>query len=310
MSTTSAIVLIPSTITAVMIAAGTSIPEIDAAVGEAAWSSTTSYAVGDRVVVDGAVWEAVASGSNRPPASNPSRWRRVGPSNRMAPFDDQMNTAAVATDEITYVLRPGFFSALSIYGLSGSELEITLYDGPGGPVIVHEVIDLYEQALGLYEYLFMPLGTRDRYALQDLPLMPDAELHITLRTGAGAQCSIGMIVLGFWETLLGASRFGGVEYGATAQIQTYSYIKTEDDGTTTIVPRHSATNVRASVFFDAEQANHAAELLHRIASRPVSFVATNLARYDYISTFGLVSGTVSPESYRVAKIDLNIKGYI
>lgn len=314
--TANAVLLIPLTITEDMIAAGTSVPVVDSAVGEVAWSGTAAYTTGDVRNHDGAMWEAVAdiaaptSGTNKPPAEEPTKWIRKGPSNRMAPFDDQMHTAAVAAGEITYVLRPGFFTGIALYGLRGEHITITLYDEPGGEIVDSYSGDLYEQAKGLYEYLFMPLRALTKMQRRNLPLYPDAELHITISAANDAQVGVGMIVVGHWMTLLGDGKFGGVEYGADVEVKTYSYIATDEYGNTRIVPRHSATNVSCSVVIDGEQANGAADLLHQVASKPVAFIASGLPRYAYINTFGLVSGRVTPEAYSVARVHLNVKGYI
>ena len=41
-------ILIPTEITPAMFGAGTNIPEVDSSVGEVAWATGTSYAIGDR----------------------------------------------------------------------------------------------------------------------------------------------------------------------------------------------------------------------------------------------------------------------
>lgn len=307
----SAVLLIPNDITAAMIIAGTSVPVVDAARGEVAWSNSTAYTgTEDRINHNGSLWSAIAASTNVKPGSDTSKWRRTGPSNRMAPFDDQLNTRALAAGELTYVLQPGFCNGLALYGLLGESLEITLYDAPGGTILYHWAGDLYEQAMGLFEYLYMPLRMLTKKLASDLPLAASTELHITVRASNDGDCGIGMIACGFWASLLGSSDFGGVEYGASAQIKTYSYIKTEDDGTTSIVPRAPATNINCTVVIDAEQANYAADVLTQVAAKPVAIVLSGLPRYDYLNTFGLISGSVEATAWGMATLTLSGKGFI
>ena len=121
-----------------------------------------------------------------------------------------------------------------------------------------------------------------------------------------------MAALGMWASLLGTTQeqLQGVEYGASATIKTYSYIKTEDDGTTTIVPRANATNVECSAYMGSDQANYSADVLRRIAAQPVAVVISGMQRYDYLNTFGLVSGSIEAATLPLARLSLSVKGFI
>lgn len=308
--TASAVILIPLDIKANMTAAGTSVPVVDSARGEVEWTAGSHNNGATNVNYGGSLWTAIDTPGDVMPGTDTTKWRRQGPSHRMAPFDDQINTKARANGSLTYVLRPGFFTGLSFYGLSGETITVTLYDAPGGNVVESYTGDLWDQPLGLFEYLYMPLRALTKWQRQDLPLYPDPELHITVSASNNVEVTIGHIVVGHWQTLLGNGDFGGVEYGANAEIKTYSYIRTNDDGSTTIVPRHTATNISCSVVIEAEQANLAHALLQQVASKPVAFIASGLPRYDYLNTFGLVSATVIPQSWRTATLNLKVQGYI
>jgi len=65
---TSAVILIPLSVTDAMMAAGTSIPAVDAAAGEVAWAAGTAYSAGQRVNHGGSIWESVASSTASLPA--------------------------------------------------------------------------------------------------------------------------------------------------------------------------------------------------------------------------------------------------
>lgn len=307
----SAMLLLPNRITAAMITAGTSVPVVDSARGEVAWSGATAYTGVENKINDGGkLWAAVAASTNVRPGTDTAKWRETGPSNRMAAFDDKLTTRSVGTGELKLVIKPGFFSGLALYGLVGEQLDITLRNTPVGEIIYQWMGDMFEQPFGLFEYLYMPLRQISKRLGFDLAMGSDAELTIRITSANAGVCGVGMVVCGFWESLLGTGEFGGVEYGASAEIKTYSYIKTEEDGSTSIVPRASATNINCSVLIDAEQANKAADILTQVAARPVAIVLSGLPRYEYLNTFGLISGTVTPESWRIAKLQITGKGFI
>ncbi|SFB74017.1 Carbohydrate binding domain-containing protein [Polaromonas sp. OV174] len=308
MSTANAVILTPINIIDAMIAAGTSIPVVDT--GEVAWAVGTAYTVGTLVNHTGSIWDAVSPSTGVTPGTDSTKWLRKGPTNRMAPFDDQMDTKARGTGSMTYVLRPGFSTGLGLWGMQGDHLNIAIYDQPGGTLVDGYDADLYAQALGLYELLFMPLRQRTQHYMRNLPLYPDAEVHITITATGGGPVAVGLISIGHWDTLLGTSDLGGVEYGANAAVKSYSYRKVNDDGTAVRQRRGSATNVSCSVVIDAEQANHAMELLHQVQGRPVAFIASDLPRYDYLNGFGDLSGDVTPENYGLARMNLKIEGVV
>lgn len=306
-----AVILVPSTIQPAMIAAGTTVPAVDTDAGEVAYNAATTYPAGtQRVNFAGGLYTALSNNTGVAP-SDVKSWRKTGPSNRLAPFDDKLSTQARRKGSLTYVLRPGFFTGLSLYGLQGETLSITVRDKPGGAVIYSFTGDLWEQARGLFEYLFMPLRALTKWQHQGLDLYPDPELTLTVSNADPQQeVAVGEIICGHWQTLVGTGDFGGVEYGGDAEIKTYTYFQENDDGSVEITPRSAGTNVSCSILVDATQANQAFELLQSVASRPVAFIASGLPRYDYLNTYGLVSASVSPQTWATASINLKVRGYI
>lgn len=305
-----AVILIPATITADMLAAGTTVPVVDVSVGEVAWVLIAAYAVGQQVNHLGRIWESVLASTGVEPGSDGTRWLLKGASNRMAPFDDELQTKATAMGSMTYVVRAGFFTGLALWGLEGDHLRIVIYDRPDGEVVGGYDGDLYEQALGLYELLFMPLRQRTQFYQRNLPLYPDAEVHITISSGGGGPVAVGLISFGHWDTLVGTGDFGGVEYGANATVKSYSYKGVGEGGRAVRKRRGSATNVSCSVVISTDQANHAMDLLHQVQGRPVAFIATNLPRFDFLSGFGDVSGSATPVNYSETTLDIKIEGVV
>lgn len=311
-------VIIPIQITAAMILAGTSIAEPSAAetaAGHTAWAAATAYAVGDvrlRAETHRKYRCAVAhtSGSAEYPEVTPTKWVDIGPTDRHAPFDTYTSTAAATVTSLTYVLKPGYFNSLALYGLQGANYAITVKDAPGGSVIFSATGFLSEDPVDWYEYLFVAPVVRNKLVFTDIPIRPEAELTITITAATGVAVAVGMIVCGDYTPLIGTAAWGGTKWGASAEPVTYSYIKTNEDGSTTIVRRHAATNLRVTVSMPRAQMDAAISTVQRVLDVPVAWIATDMAGFAGLNTFGLGSSQGTYDNYGIAQMSISVKGFI
>jgi hypothetical protein len=305
-------ILSPLKITAAMIASGTSIAE--PAVGETAWVSAGTYVLGDQRIraTTHRIYECVKAHSSRTalPEVDGLYWLDKSPTQRFAPFDIYTSTAATGVTSISYVLTPGYFNAMALYGLTGTNVEITIKDEPGGNTIYSYVQGLSEDPPGWYEFLFSPLKLITKKILKELPIRPNAELIVTVTAGAGNAVGIGMINVGDYRSLVGDGSWGGTEYGASAEPVSYSYTKVDADGTTKIIRRTSATGMRATVMLPREQADAALSLIQDVLDLPVSWVATDASGYAGLNVFGLGSASVGYDGPGHATLNINVKGLI
>ena len=310
--TTNVRVMVPLRITPDAVKSGTTIAEPNTAGGETAWVASATYTAGDEKTNAGYKWLCILGHTGRAtaPAFDPLYWTRNGPSDRMSPFDDYTSTKARATGSLTYVIQPGFFGAVKVYGLEGDTCTITLKDEPGGSVVMTNTLDLYAQAAGFYELLFTVLPMLEQVGIDSVEVLPEAELTITVTAGGGGAVAVGDIKVGDWRNLIGEGSFGGVNYGASAERKTYTYRKYEDDGTYTTVIRSQSRDVSCKVTMDAEQAMYADSVLGEIIDRAVPFEVSSLPHYGYLNTLGFVTGSIEADSYGVASLNLNIKGNI
>lgn len=302
-------VLQPIEITSAMIGAGATLAEDPTP----AWVSGTTYEVGTEVhvVATHRVYRDAVGGvsTTSPNLDDGTRWVDIRPTNKMAPFDIYTSTAATSTTtDIVYPITARFVNAIALYGLVGLSYDITVKDVAGGTVIWQRSGTLKRHGKGWYNYLF---GTRQqirRLVFFNLPIRPAAEITITISGAGSSQRAIGLIALGKLRPLMGM--VGGTEAGATAEPVSYSYIKTAEDGTTTIVRRHSGTNLKCRVFIDQSQADNAVNILQDVLDIPVAWIATETEGYAGLSTFGMASST--PVQYQTphAYIDINVRGLI
>lgn len=317
MTMTAASVLIPLQIVTSMILPGTTIAEPDASLGEVMWVSGAACAVDDERVSDHIVWSCVQAHTGRTikPTIGDGYWLKKRPSNLFAPFDQYISTPVKGTGSFTYLMQPGFFTDVAIYGAKGERALIEVYDSPEALAADDDPLaeldeDLWEQALGLYELLFSPLGVRTKVQLDNVPLSPTAVLKVTISSAPGAAVEMGSLIIGEWRSLVGSSPNGGTEFGAECEPKSYSYIKSYDDGTFEIKKRHSATDLNFSTVMDADQAEYVAATLQQIQDEPVAIRATNVPGYGYLNTVGLVSGVVRAKNAKEATGNVRVKGVI
>ena len=309
--TTPIATLIPIPITAGMIISGTTVSE--PAAGEIAWVSAGTYAIGDLRIrsTTHRVYACVQAHSGRAalPENDAAYWLDKAPTQRFAPFDVYTSTAATSTGSITFVIRPGYFNSLALYGLIGATYSISIKDAPGGSVIYTNSGGLSVDQIGWYEYLFAPLRIMDKLIISGLPIRPAAELTVTISAAPGASVGIGMINVGDFADLLDGADWGGPQYGATSEPVSYSYIKVNTDGTTSIVKRVAATSMRVSVQMPAAQADYALQRVRQVLDVPVSWIV-NEPGFSGLNVFGLGSAVLNYDQFGSAKMDLTVKGFI
>lgn len=307
-------VLVPLTVTDAMLSSATI---AEPAAGEAAWSSATAYTVGQRAILVAThrIYECLVAHTNAIPSANllgpTPKWLDVGPTSRWAAFDGLNNTTSSNTTSMSYVLRPGFFNAIALYGLTGATYTVTLKDAPGGTVVDTRTGSLIEPVPDWYEWLFSPIQQLSKLVLSGFVPYPDPELTITIAAAASAAVGVGILAIGDLQPLIGGgAEFGGSEFGANAQPVSYSYIKTDDYGVTKIVRRHSATDMTVRVLMPRSYADSALAIVQDVLDVPACWIATDAAGFTGLNVYGLGSGTMSYDSPAHATLNLNVKGFV
>lgn len=305
-------ILTPIAVTPAMITAGTTVAE--PASGEAAWVSAGTYAVGDLRIraTTHRVYACVQAHTGRTalPEVDSAYWLDKNPTQRYAPFDVYVSTAATGVTSMTYVLSVGYFNALALYGLTGTAITVTVKDAPGGAVIYSYSAPLLGDPAGWWEFLFLAPKTITKLILTNIPIRPGAELTVTVTNAAGQSVGIGMLNVGDYRSLMGDAEWGGTQYGASAEPVSNSYINSNPDGTIKIVRRAAATGMRATVMLPGDQADYALSCVQEVLDVPVSWIATGAPGYAGLNCFGLGSGSLTYDSFGVASLNIAVKGTI
>lgn len=302
-------ILIPLVITDAMLVSSS---VAEPAAGETAWVSAGTYVIGDLRIrtTTHRVYQCIQAHTGRTalPENDPLYWDDSDPTQKWAPFDTETSTEVTGTSPMTYVLSPGFFDGARLYKLTGSSLNLTVKDGPGGAVLETRTISLYEEALGLYEYLFSPARPKGKIIADGLPIHPTAEITFTI-TGPST-VGVGMIAVGQARQIINPSTWGGTEYGASVEPVTYSRIKTDDFGKTTIKRGNAATGMRATVVLPIADANFALQSIQQVLDQPVSIVMSQMPNYAGLNFFGLVNATLTYKTPVSVELAINGKGMI
>lgn len=308
-------VLVPKTITESMMLAGT-VPAVDTAAGEVAWVSGQTVAIDAERVYAGKIYRCavVPPDLTKAPPADPNSWSEIRPSNRLAPFDNYVQTSHVGRKgSLTYVLQVPYIDGISLHGLRGNRLQISITDGAGGPNLMPPIdTRLKLPRVGWWQYFFGDRTTVKSYRLQGLPYKSSMVITITVSADASQDVGLGWLSVGNW-TAFGMRSVGmnsGTQYGVSAEIQNYSYRKGFEDGTFRLVPRGSAVNLSIPVVVDADEANRLFTLMEKMKDTPVSVYASALAKYRYVSTVGFISIGWQPETAVTTTLSVSVKGVV
>lgn len=280
-------ILTPLDITDAMLTSST-VTEDD----HAAWSSATTYSVGDKVIRTTGVhrrYEALTASTNKTPESNPTDWLDLGPTNRWAMFDQKVGTATTATTSMTIVLEPSrAVSAVALVGANCREATVEMSDLIDGAVY-SKTIDMESDLLGAdwWHYFFDDFNRKSMGWLADMPSYHNPTITITLSGATGETISCGGIVVGTMQQFASA-----VRYGANIGIVDYSKKDVDEWGDYQVVERNYTKTAQWSFLFTRNQV----DLLHRILSslraRPALYIGGEThdatAIYGFYKDFSII----------------------
>lgn len=296
----------PIPITAAMVTA-TSVAE--PAASETAWVSAGTYALYDKRIRTSThrVYRCKLAHTGRTalPEDDPDYWEDYDPTLKYAPFDTYVSTAATGTSSIYWTVNIGFADSATLYGLTGTQAELVIKDAPGGTTVDTRTISLYEESLGLYEYLFGPKNPKSKIIIDGLPLRPTAEATLTI-TGPST-VGVGMWNMTQVSTLVGA--WGGTQYGASVEPITSSRVKTDSEtGRVTIKRGNAATSMRGNVVLPLDAANYVLAKVQQALDIPVTILGSSAVGYEGLNVFGLLSASLVYEDHDTTRVNFYQQG--
>lgn len=280
MSTTALKIVRPVSITPEMLIS-TNVPETD--YGE--WSSGTSYAVGDRVILAAThkVYQSAIAGNagNHPTAiTDQPKWLEVGATNRWKPFDKSVSSQVARPSAISYQLRPGqAVTSLGVLNIKGgTTLRVRMIDPTFGSVYdkTYNLASL-PQSVGWWEFFFGERRTPTQVLITDLPSYPTADVYIDM-TGT-TELAVGVILLGQMRQFT-----MGVLQGARVGIQDYSRKERNDFGDVVIVERAFARRASFSMLLQSAEVDSFNDFLAEVRATPCLWIGSN--KYESTVIYG------------------------
>ena len=309
-------VLVPFTVDSTVMTAS-SIAE--PAAGETAWVSGGTYVVGDLRILTTThrVYKCSLGHTGRTgtpdSATEAAFWTDWAPTMRYAAYDTLTSTKSTGVTSASWTLLfSQFINSVAIYGLTTgtTSARVVVKEGAGGATAYDQTNATIFPGLGFWEYYHLPPEILQKTLFQNIPLVLNPEVTITLTGQSGATVGCGMVAIGDMRPLIDTITWGGTQFGAQAKPTTYSYIKTEEDGTTTIVRRNFATDMSIKVEMEHGQADRALATLQEVLDVPAAWIGTDEEGYSGLNVFGLASGTLTYESYNYDIFTIDVKGFI
>jgi len=244
------------------------------------YNSATSYALDAIVVFADQVWQCIQGPSvGNPPDTSPLYWTKLGPSNKWAMFDTEISTQTVAESTLTVVIKPGICNSLALFNLVGNNLQVTVQNGLGGPVVYSYNHTLDGTVISdWYQYYFEPSVQLGEVVLPNMP--PYADAHITITVSAIGQAKCGHIAIGTFYDL------GQTEYGAVASIIDYSRKTTSIAGITSFEKRAFSKRVSMRMMIQNAQLNKVQRVLADLRATPCAWIGTDTIGFEPLTLFG------------------------
>lgn len=227
------------------------------------YSATAAYALGDLVLdaVNHLVYESLIANTGAA-LTDKTKWRKKGPSNRLAMFDLKRNTATVQPGEITVVLTPGVrVDSIALFGLVANAVNISVT--ANGATVFSAVEDLNaREVLNWRDFYFRPFYTKPSIVRFDLPPYTNAVITITITATSGdAKC--GACVIGSYEYI------GDVQYDADDDVLNFSSVTRDfEGGINEMIQRRNVPKLIGNIVIKKSQVNRMRALRDLLNASP------------------------------------------
>jgi len=214
-------------------------------------------------------------------------WEEVSATDQHLMFDQYVNTKSVNTDSIEIELNTANADMVALFGLSGIEVDLSLWDSTDTTEYWSDTISLiygneFEGAIAdWYEYFFGEYAAKEDVIVEIPVNVYEGILKITITadTGVDAECGHLVVGRGFY---LGAS-----QYGASVGIKDYSRKETDDSGRTTIEQGYWAKVNDITLYVQNTMINSVYRKLVGLRGTPTAWIGNNESTsYEGLLVFG------------------------
>lgn len=280
------------------------------------WASGTTYTADIIVYKGNRVYASTGKtgNTNKDPALpinqfNPDGtanfWVDIGPTNRTAMFDGRINSQTSAASPFVFTLTPGAFNGFAFFGIDADSYSITVKDSPGGNVIYNEPTTVLEGSMpgDYYEYFFDRFKPLTQFNRSGIEPYGNSEITVTLNKATGP-AKLGMFTIGDSKPV------GIPQRDATVNPNSFTYFKQDAYGNATIKKRPSATGMSISCVTETFNANTIKADIDSVSGTPCVVIGSEKPMYEWMTAFGLVKASLSPNPFPYTTVKLDITGFI
>lgn len=274
------------------------------------WSSSTTYALGDKVIEGDYTYESlIASNVNKQPSLNPTSWLNIGANNKMSMFDTEVNTQTVATTSLTVTFKPGkVFDTVTFLNIIGSSITLTVRDFVGGSVVYTKTLNLDNSSISVidwYTYFFEDFDFLTEAVFQGIPPYANGVIEVVISSGTGSTVAIGATCVGSIVTL------GDTQYGLNYGIRDYSVKETEEFGNTKFVERAYSKRMSPVLLVANTRLNYVSSVLQNLRATPTVYIGVDDSRFQGTIIFGFLKDWNIEISYpNHSAISIEVEGLI
>lgn len=261
------------------------VPETD----YAAWSATTAYAVGARVILAAThrKYEALVASTGVNPSTDATKWLDLGPTNRWAMFDARVGTKTTRTGSVQVVLSPGLTDALALIDTDAESATVSMT--LSGALIYSRTQSFNVGGTAIdswFSWFFEPLGRKESLLFLDVPVYEAGVVTVTIsRDNPADTVSCGTLIVGRQFDI------GDTEHGVGLGIIDYSRKETDQFGVTSVVERAYAKRMTARVVMQTSGVDDVQATLAAVRATPVLWIGSegfeSLTVYGFYKEFSI-----------------------
>lgn len=275
------------------------------------WEANQPVSAGAFVTYEDAVWEVLtAHTTNTPPSQTDTRWQRIGPTNRFAMLDEEVNTKTIAPGGVIELsIAAGRIDAVALLGLRATSVDIRL-DVDGVEEFSASANLVTRQSTGTWLGFFTePLYQQDFYIVQgmvdtaviDLPKYLNAVLHITITNTEGlAECGVcrpGLLL-----------NIGDTENDAETGIEDYSLREIDQWGRLSQQARNYAKEISTEVYIDTDRLDFIYAWLVKLKDTPLVWLG--IQQHSAYIVYGYGKWRISRSGAVLSKMSIEVEGLV
>ena len=250
-----------------------------------AWVNSTAYVIGERVLLDHHIYEALAAvpagvkpGEEVIDKDNPAKWQDLGMDNRWRMFDSKVESLTTNPGTIEVTIRPGaVVNSLALFNLQGKSVTVSMVDAVEGEVYRKEISLVDAGVTNWYDWFFESIGIRTDAVVLDMPAYGSADIVITIDAGPEL-AAVGHLVIG------AVKQIGTALYGTSVGINDYSRKTTDDFGNTVVIRRSFSNRADFDIALDTSDVTRVRRLLADLRATPVVWIGEE--SYEATILFG------------------------